>query len=53
VLALGAAVVQLVAWGMLAGHRTESRWTRALLIGAIDGVLGIAIVSLEILIHHI
>ena len=53
VLALGAAVVQLVGWGMLAGHRTESRWRRALLIGAIDGVLGIAIVALEIAIHHI
>ena len=53
VLALALAVVQLVAWGMLAGHRTESRWSRALLVGAIDGVLGLAIVALEILIHHI
>jgi uncharacterized membrane protein len=53
VLALVAAVVQLVAWGMFAGHRTESSWRKALLVGLVDGVLGIVIVALEIAVHRI
>jgi hypothetical protein len=53
VLALVSAIVQLVGWGMLAGHRTEDRWSRALLLGAFDGALGVAIVAAEVAIHHI
>jgi hypothetical protein len=52
-LALAAAIVQLIAWGMLAGHRTEDRWSHALLLGAVDGALGVAIVAAEVAIHHI
>ncbi|MEO9173970.1 MAG: hypothetical protein ABI317_00550 [Gaiellales bacterium] len=52
-LALAAAVVQLVAWGMFAGHRTETRWHRALLVGLFDGALGIGIVALEIAVHRV
>jgi hypothetical protein len=52
-LALAAAILQLVGWGMLAGHRTEDRWSHALLLGAFDGALGVAIVAAEIAIHHI
>jgi hypothetical protein len=50
-LALAAAILQLVAWGAVAGHRSESSWLRALLVGAVDGLLGLAIVGLEIAIH--
>jgi uncharacterized membrane protein len=53
VLALVAAIVQLVAWGMFAGHRTETRWGRALLVGLVDGVLGVVIVALELAVHRI
>jgi hypothetical protein len=53
VLALAAAVVQLVAWGMFAGHRTETSWYRALLFGLFDGVLGVVIVTLEISVHRL
>jgi hypothetical protein len=50
-LALAAAVLQLVGWGALAGHRTEERWLRALLVGVVDGLLGLAIVGLELALH--
>ena len=50
-LALGAAVLQLVGWGAAAGHRSETSWPVALLIGAVDGALGIGIVALELAIH--
>jgi hypothetical protein len=53
VLALVVAIVQLVGWGMFAGHRTETSWTRALLVGLFDGALGVAIVGLEIAVHHL
>jgi hypothetical protein len=50
-LALGAAVVQLVGWGALAGHRSSTNWSAALLIGIVDGLLGLAIVELELSLH--
>jgi hypothetical protein len=52
VLALTAAVLQLVAWGILAGHRSEPRWGGAILIGLFDGFLGLTIVALEIAVHR-
>jgi hypothetical protein len=52
VLALGGAVLQLVGWGMLAAHRSRASWLAALLIGAFDGLLGLAIVGIEIAVHH-
>ena len=45
VLALGASLLQLVGWGVLAGYRTRERWWNAWLVGAFDGVLGLAIVG--------
>jgi hypothetical protein len=52
VLALGVSVLQLVGWGVLAGHRTEPSWRGALLVGAFDGLLGIGIVAIEIAVHR-
>ncbi len=52
VLALGASLLQLVGWGVLAGYRTRERWWNAWLVGAFDGVLGLAIVGIEIALHH-
>jgi hypothetical protein len=51
VLALAVAIGQLVGWGALAGHRSETSWPAALLVGAVDGVLGLAIVALELALH--
>jgi hypothetical protein len=53
VLALAAAVLQLVAWGMFAGHRTQPSWRAALLAGLFDGLLGLVIVALELSVHRI
>jgi hypothetical protein len=52
VLALSVAVLQLVGWGVLAGHRTQPSWRGALLVGAFDGLLGIGIVAIEIAVHR-
>jgi len=51
VLALAAAICQLVGWGALAGHRSRTSWPSALLVGAVDGLLGLVIVGLEIAVH--
>jgi hypothetical protein len=53
VLALAVAIVQLVGWGMFAGHRVETTWARALLVGLFDGGLGLAIVAFEIGVHRL
>ena len=53
VLALALAISQLVGWGMFAGHRTETSWSRALLVGLFDGALGLAIVAIEVGVHHL
>src|SRR3954454_602079 len=50
-LALAAAVVQLVAWGFTAAYRSAHDWHRATIVGVGDGLLGIAIVALELSIH--
>jgi hypothetical protein len=52
VLAMSVAILQLVGWGMLAGHRTQPTWRRALVVGVVDGLLGIAIVAIEIAVHR-
>jgi hypothetical protein len=52
VLALTVAVLQLVAWGILAGHRSQPTWLGAILVGLFDGFLGVAIVVLEVLVHR-
>jgi hypothetical protein len=51
VLALGAAVIQLVGWGAAAGYRSSREWRTALVIAVGDGLLGLAIVALEVIIH--
>lgn len=49
--ALGLAVAQLVAWGLVAGRRSEASWPLAILFGVVDGAIGLAIVALEISLH--
>jgi hypothetical protein len=44
--------LQLVAWGLLVGHRAYERWWIASLTGIANGLLGIALVQLEILVAH-
>jgi len=50
-IALAISVAQLVAWGIAVGRRTFGRWPAALLSGAVDGLLGLAIVVLKTLVH--
>ncbi len=49
--ALGVSIVQLVAWGLVLGLRSFASWPQALLAGAVDGLLGLAIVTLKVLVH--
>lgn len=44
--------LQLLGWGFLAGRRAFDRWWAAALAGLADGVLGIALVLLEIAVLH-
>ena len=52
-IALAVAIVQLLGWGVLAGHRTQATWRAAIGIGVVDAMLGILIVALEVAVHHI
>ncbi len=49
--ALGISIAQLVGWGIAVGRRTFDGWPAALLSGAVDGLLGLAIVVLKTLVH--
>jgi len=49
--ALAISVVQLVGWGIVVGRRTFDSWPAALLSGAVDGLLGFALVILKTLVH--
>jgi hypothetical protein len=51
VLALVSAVVQITGWGFLAGLRSGGTLLSAGLLGAVQGVLGVALLALERLIH--
>jgi hypothetical protein len=51
-IALVLCVLQLVGWGFLVGRRAYDHWWSALLSGVINGVLGIALVALEIAVLH-
>lgn len=53
VLALAAGIVQLAGWGLAAGLRSHERLGRAIVRGVVDAALGLAIVWLEIGIHHL
>jgi hypothetical protein len=50
--ALVVCVLQLFAWGFLVGRRAYDHWWSAGLSGLGNGVLGIALVSLEIAVLH-
>ena len=50
-LALVLAVLQLVGWGIVVGRRTYDRWLQALVVGAVNGFLGLVLVALKIAVH--
>jgi hypothetical protein len=51
-LALGAAVLQITGWALVAGRRAGWSWLRAGLFAAIDGALGtVVLLLLEKLVH--
>ncbi|HEV8163577.1 MAG TPA: hypothetical protein VGR74_03865 [Actinomycetota bacterium] len=50
-LALWNGVLQLLGWGIHVGRRRGQAWPRAALIGLLNGVFGVAIVILEVLLH--
>jgi hypothetical protein len=50
-LALWSGVAQLVGWGIEVGRRRGQSWPAALLAGMINGVFGVGIILLEVLLH--
>jgi hypothetical protein len=50
-LALWNGVVQLVGWGIDVGRRRGQAWPAALLAGVINGIFGVVIILLEVLLH--
>ncbi len=50
-LALWNGVAQLVGWGIEAGRQRGQSWPTALLAGVVNGVFGVGIVVLEVLLH--
>jgi hypothetical protein len=50
-LALWNGVAQLVGWGIDVGRRLGRSWPMALLGGVVNGVLGVVIILLEVLLH--
>ena len=50
-LALILAVLQLVGWGVVVGLRTYDHWLQALVVGAVNGFLGLILVALKIAVH--
>ena len=44
--------LELFAWGIAVGRRAYGRWRPALLSGLVDGVLGLVLVSLELVLVH-
>jgi hypothetical protein len=51
-LALAIGVVQLFAWGFVLGRRVYGNWPGALIAGLGNGLLGLVLVELEILVLH-
>jgi hypothetical protein len=49
--ALALAVIQLAAWGFAVGRQIHGRSWSAVAFGVVDGLLGLAIVLLEVLVH--
>jgi hypothetical protein len=50
-LALWFGVAELVTWGVLYARRQRWNWLPALVAGAVNGLLGVLIVLLEVVIH--
>jgi hypothetical protein len=50
-LALGLAIAQLAGWGLLGARRMRLGWAKSIVIGLLDGVLGLGIIGLEALLH--
>jgi hypothetical protein len=50
-LALWNGVVQLVGWGIDVGRRRWQAWPAALLTGLVNGVFGVVIILLKVLLH--
>jgi hypothetical protein len=50
-LALWAGVAQLVAWGVAYARRQAWSWPASVTAGVVNGMLGLVIVALEVLIH--
>jgi hypothetical protein len=50
--ALSVCLIQLFAWGLVLGRRAYKRWSTAVLSGIGNGLLGLALVALEIRIVH-
>ena len=50
-LALWLGVVELVTWGVLYARRQRWSWVTALTAGAINGLFGLVIVVLEVVVH--
>ena len=50
--AIAIGVVQLFAWGLVVGRRAYDGWWRAIAGGGMNGVLGVALVALELAVIH-
>jgi hypothetical protein len=50
-LALWLGVAQLVAWGILYARRQRWSWATAVTAGAVNGVFGLLIMLLEVVVH--
>jgi hypothetical protein len=50
-LALWIGVAELVTWGILYARRQRWNWVPALIAGAVNGLFGLAIVVLEVVVH--
>jgi hypothetical protein len=50
-LALWLGVVELVTWGVLYARRQRWSWVTALTAGAVNGLFGLVIVALEVVVH--
>jgi hypothetical protein len=50
-LALWLGVAEMVTWGILYARRQRWKWPPALVAGAVNGLFGLAIVLLEVIVH--
>ena len=51
-IALAACIGQLVVWGLIVGHRAYEHWWAGALAGLTNGVLGLALIFLEVQVLH-